>query len=105
MAHLFRESAWAEVDPCFLLDPGLDDGPGIRAGGTRLPQIVLGSHGSLNKAGNGILSLSGANTYGGITTVTGGQLIVGNASALGAADGTAATGTVVNGGSVVQMPT
>jgi fibronectin-binding autotransporter adhesin len=44
----------------------------------------------------GTVSLGGANSYGGTTTVLGGTLQVSNASSLGAADGTAATGTVIS---------
>jgi autotransporter-associated beta strand protein len=53
-------------------------------------------------AGNGEVTLTGANSFGGTTAVGGGVLSVGNDSALGAADGTPATGTFLvstaNGG-------
>jgi autotransporter-associated beta strand protein len=42
------------------------------------------SNGGLTKSGDGILTLSGANTYAGGTILNGGLLIAGNASALGA---------------------
>jgi autotransporter-associated beta strand protein len=56
----------------------------------------LGSGHGLTKEGAGTIALSGNNTYRGITTVNNGILDVESNTALGAADGTAATGTVVN---------
>jgi autotransporter-associated beta strand protein len=43
---------------------------------------LISSGGTLTKIGAGTLTLSGANTYGGETTVTGGVLLLNNASAL-----------------------
>jgi autotransporter-associated beta strand protein len=51
----------------------------------------------------GIVTLNAVNTYHGQTLVTNGVLRVENNSALGAADGTAATGTVVSSGAELQL--
>jgi autotransporter-associated beta strand protein len=57
---------------------------------------VISGNGGLTKIGPGQLILMAANTYAGQTTVNEGTLVVVNANALGAADGTAANGTIVN---------
>ena len=59
--------------------------------------VISGLTGTLNKVGSGTLTLNGANTYGGGTTVTAGWLQLGNAAALGAATGSL---TVNSGGSL-----
>lgn len=51
---------------------------------------------NVTKEGLGTVQFSGANTYRGTTTINEGVLAVANAKALGTADRTAATGTVVN---------
>ncbi|UPG83981.1 autotransporter outer membrane beta-barrel domain-containing protein [Luteibacter aegosomatis] len=56
---------------------------------------VLSGTGNLAMSGTGSWRLDGANTYAGTTTVTGGTLTAGNASALGATKG-----FVVNGGTL-----
>jgi autotransporter-associated beta strand protein len=61
-------------------------------GATILSGIVL--NGAMTKAGNGVLTLSGANTYGDGTTISGGTLRVNNTS--GSATGTGSV-TVSNG--------
>ncbi|WNJ92486.1 autotransporter-associated beta strand repeat-containing protein [Bosea sp. 685] len=73
---------------------------------------ILGGAGSVVQSGPGTLTLSGVNTYTGGTTVSAGQLTVGNASALGnVANATGVTGGVLdlggftvtqNGGLVLQ---
>lgn len=63
---------------------------------------ALGDGGSgfgFTKAGSQTLTLAGANTYGGITTVSTGTLIIQHAQALGATAG----GTVVNNGATLQL--
>ncbi len=52
----------------------------------------------MTKAGNGTLTLSGANTYTGTTTISAGTLVAANASALG---GTGSGTSVANGASLV----
>lgn len=59
--------------------------------------------GSLTKDGTGTMTLSGANNYDGVTTVMNGILTAANNTALGAADGTGATQTVVNAGAELQL--
>ena len=54
---------------------------------------VVQGGGSLNKIGAGALSLGGANTYSGGTTLSAGQLNINNASALGTGTFTMANGT------------
>ncbi|HET6574617.1 MAG TPA: autotransporter-associated beta strand repeat-containing protein, partial [Fimbriiglobus sp.] len=61
--------------------------------------IVNGSApGGLGKGGNGTVTLTGANTYSGTTTLAAGTLVVGNATALGTTSGvvftTGSTGTL-----------
>lgn len=60
--------------------------------------IISGS-GSLTKQGAGNMTLSGANTYAGITVVSAGTLTVTNAQALG----TGANGTVVANGATLHL--
>lgn len=57
---------------------------------------VLSGTGSLTKAGTGNLTLSGANTYEGGTTVDAGTLTLGTATAMGSSSGS----LTLNGGSV-----
>ena len=53
---------------------------------------ILGGGGSLTKIGGGTLTLTGANTYGGATTISAGTLQLGN----GGAGGSIASGTVTD---------
>ncbi len=61
------------------------------------------STGDLNVSGNGSVILATANSYAGETNVTSGTLVVQDALSLGAADGTAATGTKVINGARLQI--
>jgi fibronectin-binding autotransporter adhesin len=54
---------------------------------------------TLTKAGAGTLTLSGTNTYSGLTTVSAGALTITNSSALGST----AAGTTVSSGAVLQL--
>jgi autotransporter-associated beta strand protein len=54
---------------------------------------------AFTKSGTGTLTLSGANTYTGLTTVSGGILLIQNSAALG----TAAGGTTVNSGATLEL--
>jgi outer membrane autotransporter protein len=54
-----------------------------------------GSGGALIKAGGGTLTLSGANTYTGGTTISAGTIVVGNDSALGTGNVTMAAGSTL----------
>ncbi len=56
--------------------------------------------GGLVKTGNGTVTLAVANTYTGTTQINAGILDIQNAQALGSADGTTATGTTLNGGTL-----
>lgn len=73
-----------------------------RSDATSYAGTIFGT-GSLTKADTGTLALSTAHScYMGATTVSGGVLNIRNASALGAADGTAATGTTVASGAALE---
>ncbi len=67
------------------------------------PDLGSTPDGGLTKTGAGTLILSGANTYNGVTTVSSGILRISNASALGFADGTSSTGTVVADGARLEL--
>ena len=58
-----------------------------------------GNSGGLIKTGSGTFTLTGSNTYAGITTVSTGTLVVDNDAALG----TSAGGTVVESGATLQV--
>src|SRR5439155_9071573 len=60
---------------------------------------VISGTGALNQVGSGTLTLSGTNSYSGLTTVSTGVLNIQNASALG--DTT--NGTSVTGGAALQI--
>ena len=77
----------------FPLTLEADNGP------TTVNGQVSGS-GGLVKAGYGEVVLAVANTYTGTTQVNAGTLDIQNAQSLGATDGTAATETTVNGGTL-----
>ncbi len=59
--------------------------------------------GGVLKEGTGTTTLAGANTYNGMTSIQEGTLVAAHSSALGAADGTAATGTILNGGATLVL--
>jgi fibronectin-binding autotransporter adhesin len=67
---------------------------------TFAPKITGG--GTVNHLA-GTTILTGANTYTGATTISGGVLNIRNATALGAADGTAANGTTVASGAALEL--
>lgn len=74
------------------------------AGNTTVTTPITGTTGTLTKSGAGILTLTGANTYQGATTVSGGTLVANNAT--GSATGTGAvtvdaTATLAGNGFVV----
>jgi autotransporter-associated beta strand protein len=58
--------------------------------------LLAGANGSLIKATSGTLTISGANTFGGGTTVSAGTLILGNVTALGTGSITVASGATLN---------
>ena len=58
--------------------------------------LLAGANGSLIKATTGILTLTGANTFGGGTTISAGELIIGNLGSLGSGAVTVASGATLN---------
>jgi len=63
--------------------------------------LLAGANGSLIKATAGTLTLSGANTFGGGTTVNAGILFLGNAGSLGAGAVTVASGATLDLNSLI----
>jgi autotransporter-associated beta strand protein len=61
-----------------------------------------GTSGALTKSGGGVMTLSAANTFTGLTTISSGTLKLGNAVALGAATG-AADGTIISAGATLDL--
>jgi autotransporter-associated beta strand protein len=58
--------------------------------------LLSGANGSLIKVSAGILTLTGANTFGGGTTISAGELIIGNLGSLGSGAVTVASGATLN---------
>jgi len=58
--------------------------------------LLAGANGSLIKATTGILTLTGANTFGGGTTINAGELIIQHAGALGTGAVTVAAGAILD---------
>jgi autotransporter-associated beta strand protein len=96
--------------PVYLAGPTLlnaDGSPLVRAGAPNaqlnivgtISDVTPGANYSLTKIGGGAITFSGANTYGGLTTVQQGALVVHNIQALGSST----NGTVVNNGAVLQL--
>jgi autotransporter-associated beta strand protein len=69
------------------------------SGNTRIAHVIATSTGGLTKNGSGTLTLSGANTYTGETTVNSGSVILTNGSALGGIGGS----TTVVGGATLSL--
>jgi autotransporter-associated beta strand protein len=69
------------------------------AGNATIASSIGTGTGTLTKDAAGMLTLSGANTYSGLTTVSAGVLNIQNADALG----TTATGTTVSSGAALQI--
>ena len=69
-----------------------------RSGALTQATVISGT-GALNKAGAGTLTLSGSNSYVGLTTISNGAIRVSNATALGTAD----VGTVVASGGALEL--
>jgi autotransporter-associated beta strand protein len=76
-------------------------GPVAVGTGTATVDAVLIGTAGLTKTGGGVLSLGGANTYTGVTTVGAGVLFVGSNAALGATG--AANNTVVSSGATLRV--
>ncbi len=72
----------------------------IGAGRTgTVASVLAGANGTLNKAGEGILTLSGSNTYTGVTTVSAGTLLV-NGS-LGGSNVTVGENAIIGGNGTI----
>jgi fibronectin-binding autotransporter adhesin len=69
----------------------------------RLDGVVSGPFGFAKSVATGVLELNGANTFSGIVAVSGGLLVANTNLALGQADGTPATGTVVLAGAALDV--
>ncbi len=69
------------------------------AGNTTISGAITTGSGTVTKAGNGILTLAGANTYTGATAVNSGTVVVQNAAGLG----TNAAGTTVANGATLAF--
>jgi autotransporter-associated beta strand protein len=69
------------------------------SGNTTISGIVS-SNGSITKAGTGALTLSGANTYGGGTTLSAGTLNINNAGSGGTSSAIGTSTFVINGGTI-----
>ena len=65
------------------------------SGSTSILGVIGGGSGGLTKSGNGILTLSGANTYTGVTSVLGGTLVLAAAAPSGAAGALGNSATAV----------
>jgi autotransporter-associated beta strand protein len=63
---------------------------------------VISGSGNLTKQGAGIATISGANTYGGITTINGGTISINTDAALGAIPGVATPGKIVINGATLR---
>ncbi|MDD5064699.1 MAG: autotransporter domain-containing protein, partial [Phycisphaerae bacterium] len=63
---------------------------------------VISNTGGLTKADAGTVTLSGINTYSGITTINAGTLSIGADSGLGTAPGAATAGQIVFGGGILE---
>ena len=84
--------SWIIADPSTINSLTLDNTGGVgdptitvNGMGTGAGAIIsanIGGFGGLNKAGNGVLTLSGTNTYSGTTTLSAGTLNINNALAL-----------------------
>jgi autotransporter-associated beta strand protein len=88
------------IAPLFTLAGGIDtngNALNFKGTGTTLVTGVISGAGNLSKADVGTTRLSGANTYTGTTTVSGGTLEIAHANALGA---TSAGTTVQSGGTL-----
>lgn len=88
------------ITPTFAISGNIDNGGnalGLKGFGTTSVSGAISGAGALEKTDSGTVILSGANTYAGLTTVTGGVLRIDSAAALGS---TAAGTTVSSGGTL-----
>lgn len=88
------------VTPTFTISGNIDNGGnalGLKGFGTTVISGAISGTGTLDKSDSGTAILSGANTYSGNTTVSGGVLRIESAAALGS---TAAGTTVSSGGTL-----
>jgi autotransporter-associated beta strand protein len=69
----------------------------------QISDMVAGSNPTIDKVGGGDVIFSGANTYGGLTDVQQGNLVVDNSQALGANSAGSADGTTVEVGAALEL--
>ena len=74
-----------------------------QAGTSNYSGNISGTNATVTKQGVGVLTLSGNNTYGGITTVSAGTLKIGSATALGAATNNDADRTDIATGATLDL--
>ena len=85
-----------------VINPGNTTAPAAGGQAGLFTALITPTDG-VTKTGAGTLTLQGANSYNGVTSVQDGTLVAANSSALGVADGTAATGTTVDDGATLAL--
>ncbi|MCI0461199.1 MAG: Ig-like domain repeat protein [Gemmataceae bacterium] len=100
LLHLAGTTSWAGN-----IQMGTDTTLAILGGSLHISGQIsdLSAPHHLTKTGSGTLILSNTNTYRGLTNITAGTVEIRVPTALGTADGTAATGTTVSSSATLQL--